>query len=243
MHYRSLLLERYKARREKNSAYSMRAFARDLGVSKTSLSDILAGKRDFSRRNLIKIEESLSLSPVEIKDWKRIQGPPEDRLLVKEDEFQLISDWQHFGILSLARLPACRASLEWISERLGISQLEAKLTRDRLVRMGFIQVKGPNLIRTAKALTTTTDISSVAQRKYQAQNLDLARASLERDPVTDRDITSITFPVDPKRLPEAKAEITRFRRRLAKLSEGQNPSEIYTLAVQLFPLTKRGKSK
>ena len=61
--YREALRHSLRERKVKNSGYSQRAFARDLGVSSTALSDVLSGKRNFSEENAQKVAERLSFSP------------------------------------------------------------------------------------------------------------------------------------------------------------------------------------
>ncbi len=52
---RSYLEKEYKTRLKLNSSYSKRAFARDLGLSPTSLNDFLLGKRNLGLKNIDKI--------------------------------------------------------------------------------------------------------------------------------------------------------------------------------------------
>ena len=49
---RSFLAAELKKRTERNSGYSRRAFARDLGVSATALSEFLEGRRNLSYKNI-----------------------------------------------------------------------------------------------------------------------------------------------------------------------------------------------
>jgi hypothetical protein len=47
--------------------------------------------------------------------------------------------------------------------------------------------------------------------------------------------------MDPTRLPEAKALLRRFQDELLELVEKDpNPTEVYRVAMQLFPLTRPG---
>ena len=68
----------------------------------------------------------------------------------------------------------------------------------------------------------------------------MALESLGRDPISRRDFSALTMIVDPTRLPEAKERVLRFKRELGELLEKGEPSEVYSLAIQLFPLTREG---
>lgn len=63
------LREDFEARKRKNSAYSMRAYARDLKVSQSILSLILNGKRGIGLNLAERLSETLNLSKREKKEF------------------------------------------------------------------------------------------------------------------------------------------------------------------------------
>lgn len=257
-HYRTWLGEEFATRKKKNGAYSLRAFARALGVSKTALSDVLAGKRHFSKSAALKVAERLELTPKQhALLMKEIRGAealpaaaPEARdsvdqiefLQLQEDQFKLMSDWYFIGILTLAQLKDHQADPKWIAKRLGISEIEAKLAVAALERLGLIEIRAGRLVRTTLPIKTSHQIVSPALRKYHKQNLKLAERSLERDSIDQRIFGAITFPVRIADLPKADKLIQEFKLKLC--SELETPrtgvaDEIYTLSIQLFPITKK----
>lgn len=64
--------------------------------------------------------------------------------LISQDIFATIADWYHLAILDLSLMKDFKSSPSWISARLGISVLEAKIAVDRLVRLGFFKVENVN---------------------------------------------------------------------------------------------------
>lgn len=62
--YRLWLNSEFEIRKEKNASYSIRAFARDLGVSKTCIADVLNCRRHLSLTSAKKIGEKLQMSPL-----------------------------------------------------------------------------------------------------------------------------------------------------------------------------------
>ncbi len=244
MTVKNLLLQEIALRQTRNSAYSLRAFARDLEIGVTSLSDVLAGKRDLSKTNLKKVMERLGVSPLEQeKLWahhKAISGRTEidDRQLLDEDTFRLIADWHYLAILNLAKIKQNQCNPAWIAKRINISVEEAAVALERLLRMGLIKKARGKMERTAKPLTTSSEIPSAAIRKHHSQNLHLAENSLHRDPVATREFGSLTVAVNPERLPLAKELLLKTRKKIATLLEEGELSEVYTLSFQLFPLTQ-----
>ena len=59
--YRKALAKELKERQLRNPGYSLRSFARDLGLSPAALSQVMSGKRHFSKGNAEKVISALSL--------------------------------------------------------------------------------------------------------------------------------------------------------------------------------------
>lgn len=259
-----LLQQEWSTRREKNGSLSLRSFARFLKVSPSRLSEILSGKRQISLAMAELFCERLALAP-EMKaafissvikqhkrktkkssssDKKKIDKTDPTYQQLTVDAFHVISDWYHFAILNLRDCDDFENDETWIAKRLNLSVGEVRLALTRLERLGLIEMKSSGWIRTYAHLTTSQDVKSAGLRKGHKGILQKAIDSLEAIEVEMRDITNITMAVNPKQLPEAKAIIGRFRRKLSKLLEnGDSRTEVYTLAVQLFPLTKLREGK
>ena len=242
---RQLLTKEFNNRRLRNSAYSLRAFSRDLGIGVTSLSDFFASKRDLSKSSIARVVDSLKLSEEEkqliANERKRSLTPQESlKILIEEDQFRMISDWYYLAVLNLARIKSNRADPEWIAKRLGIETSQAREAVERLKRMKFLKVEGKRMIRTTQTLATRTDIPSSAIKKHNTDILRLAERSIYNDPVEAREISSSTIAINPEKLPKAKEILTRTKLRLTELLMDDSPSEVYALSFQLFPLSKKG---
>ncbi len=245
MDYREWIGREYSARKARNPRYSIRAFARLLGVSKTSLAAVLAGKRHLSERAALRVAEKLGFSKKRVDEMvSRIRGDGPERfdsqfLPVEDDVFRLIADWHHYAILSLAETAEASSEPAWVAARLGLRVPVARAALKRLYRMNLLDPAcGTRLIRSTRGLSTSIDVPSAALRRHHAQNLSRAKKSLLEDPVTARDVGSITMAIDPAKLPEAKRRLREVRRELAAFLETGVRSEVYTLAVQLFPNTR-----
>ncbi|QDK39301.1 DUF4423 domain-containing protein [Bdellovibrio sp. NC01] len=241
---KNLLLSELAKRQTRNSSYSLRAFARDLNIGATTLSDVLADKRSLSKSNLEKVMERLFVSPLEKEklwaDYKDQSSRAEvdDRTYLDELTFRLIADWHYIAILNLAKLKDNQADPKWIADRLGIKKVEASEALERLLSLELIKKNRNKMVRTSKPIGTSRDIPSAAIRKHHNQNLHLAESSLHRDPVNTREFGSITMPVNPEKLPLAKELLTKTRKKIADLLEDETATEVYTLSFQLFPITK-----
>lgn len=65
--YQDILIHELQQRTRRNSAYSMTAYARDLNISVSSLSRVIAGAQGLSLSKAEKIAEKLELNPEESK--------------------------------------------------------------------------------------------------------------------------------------------------------------------------------
>jgi transcriptional regulator with XRE-family HTH domain len=229
----------------KNPRYSLRSFAKSLGLSHTTLSLALSGKRPLSRKAALQIAERLGLEPdaaaafVGSNPQFRQHGMPVSFQKIELDTFNLISDWVHYAILSLLDTTDAKFEPKWVARRLGIGESAAKMAMDRLVSLGLLHEVEGRWKQSSLPIKVDNKISTVATRKFQRQLLEKAIDSLENDPVEARDFSSVTLTLDPRHLPYAKERIKQFRRELmVELESRGEPKEVYNLTFQVYPLTQ-----
>lgn len=240
---RLILLEEFVGAQSRNPNYSMRAFAKKIGVNQSAISEILSGKRPITKKSAEKILSGLDLNPLEIA--KIFQGELKNKQIFKSldmDTYHLIADWYYYGILSLAETDDFQSSPTWISKRLGINEKIVAKAIDRLLKLDLLErdAKTKKLKPTHEQLEASSDVAKPAFKKACKQNLELAQKALEEGEFEERDFTAMTLCFDPDRMEEAKKMITNFRRNFAKAMESKKKKEVYKLNVQLFSLTKRG---
>lgn len=252
------LLKEYSRRKRTNPRYSQRAFARFLGLPSGRLCEILQRRRRLTPVLGARIAEKLAYGPTErarfleaiqasrverarARRLFRLAEDPSDPVRYRElanDVFQAISSWHHYALLSLVRTKGFRNDCRWIGKRLGIPAVDARAALDRLLRLGLLREDDGVLRRVEAPLTTSHDIPSAAVRRWHHDVLGLAQGALETVPVDRRDLTTVTMAIDPKRLPLAKKMIRNFRRGLSEILEDGSLTEVYTLAVSLFPMSR-----
>jgi plasmid maintenance system antidote protein VapI len=241
--FRRRLNEELLAARLKNPGYSLRAFARKLGISSAALSEILNGKRSVSQKLALRVADRLAWSPDQragVVALPRYQKKTDaEPVQLTMDHFQAVSDWYHFAILSLAETVDFDEDAAWIAHRLNISRPQARAAVERLERLGMLE-RNPagKLMATGASYASSDEIVSLALRKSHAQNIELARRSLEEDPIEKRDFTAVTMAIDPARLGEAKRRIRAFRDELSAYLEGGVKKEVYKFCLNLIPLSK-----
>lgn len=242
----ALLKKELDQRKQKNPRYSLRSFAKNLGMSPAQLSQLISGKRRFSTESLRQVSEHLRLSPEQASVLfsrtllpAHISNPDEQRRkLLAEDEFRTIADWYHFAILSLGKIRGAKADPFWIADRLGITPTEAREALARLVRLGILE-DGKILKQIAPPLNIVSEIPSAAIQSYHHRVLNLAQEKLRDTPPARRDFSTITLATEASKIPEIRNMIEEFQDRLAAFAEPGNSQEVFIFACQFFSLERK----
>jgi len=250
IHLARLLESEFSRLQARNPSYSLRAFAKKLGVGVSSLSEVMNGRRPPTLRFGERVVASLGIADDE---RARVLGElfkknTETRVAARRsndaftpldgDQDEVISHWYHFAILSLAETKNFKSSPEAIAKRLGLTVAEAKAAVDRLLRLKLLRTEKSRLKTTGRGFATTSGLPNSAIRRAHLRNLDLLHDRLESTPLEDQDFSAITMAVSKSKLESAKAKIKKFRRELMAYLEDGDKDEVYNLSIYLMPLTK-----
>ena len=234
-----------------NPHYSLRAYARHLGLHSATLSMVLKGQRSLPAKNITQVAQKLSLTPKDqtlffesfykIKaklDDIKIDFANEDRFMLDESNHKIIAEWEHYAVLTLFDLTEFEPSTNEISERLNITVNRAEVVLNNLFTAGLVKTNELGKLTTTHAnVRTTSDIKSNALKQSHLENLELAKQKLEEIEVALRDFSSTTVAIDLEKLPEAKSIIREFRQKMTALLRDGEKTEVYQLAIQFYPLT------
>jgi uncharacterized protein (TIGR02147 family) len=261
--YRRFLTEEFEIRCKRNSSYSLRAFARDLELSHSSLSRVMNSTQGLSATKakqltvLLKLNADESAYFVSLVETECARSPAAREVAkqkLKEitpvsalslEHFKTISDWHHFAIIELTGVNDFQSNASWIAKRLGIPLKEAKSALDRLFALNMIEIDADGRYQKVIAFQATpSGIPSRSLKKRHQQILKKAETALFEQSVDEREFASITFSMNSETLGWAKEEMKKFRRSLARrLTEQPNKDRLYELSMQLFALdVKKGKS-
>ena len=244
---RMVLQQELSRRIQKNPKYSLRAFAKSLGLSHALLSLVISGKKDLSKKSATKIASELGMHPSRLMpkpslpqvDSKNRADEGRELLEMQLDTFAIISDWHHYAILSLLELPKAKFEAKWICKRLGISEMEAKLSMERLKRLNLIGQKGGRWRQVSAPINIENNIATAATKKFNRQLLEKAVESMENQSKDRRSFSSMTFAMDPALVVEAEKHIRDYLRSLSdELEVKGSPKDVYCLTAQLFPVSQ-----
>lgn len=246
LNFRIWLQQQFTDRCRRNPRFSLRAFARMLGTEPTSISQILAGKRKVSKKTITRICDRLSATPdlrSQFLPAKTAEAAEPDFRQLTADAFAVMADWHHYAILELTYVKGFQSHPRWIANKLSISQAEASIAVDRLLRLELLAQEKGRLVKTDAFLTNFKDgFTAPALKELQRQILQKGMEAIEFTKAEEKDITSMTMAVDLKQLPEARQKIKKFRRELSAFLEKGERELVYHLGIQLYPVSNKEKS-
>lgn len=260
--FQDFLLSEFESRKTGNPRYSLRAYARDLGLAAPKLSEILREKCGLSEVAAHRLVPKLGLNSGEAMQFtnlvasKHARSPAQRKKAlenlheaklgseIKEIQlgtFDLISEWHYNAILELTETVGFNSEIKWIAKRLNLSEESVARSIQQLLDLNLLaRDQSGELYQTEKDLATPSNIPSLKIRMHHRQILSKAAEAINNVPINERDFSSVTFAVSEKTLNEAKVLIKEFRRKLvAKLSTTKPKERVYCLSIQLFPLERK----
>ena len=259
--YRSFLKRTLAEKISRNPSYSLRGFARTLGIHHSMLVAIFQNKKRLSAERAPLIAEKLGLATdereyfsllVELETAKHPDAKARvlDRLGVfrqrspkhvdlSVDHFRMIADWYHLPILQMVDRPEFSLTPTEISDRLGIQPIEAEAALERLERLDLIErgVDG-HYVKTRGDIRVASPNANDGLRRFHEQMLRKAIESLTSQSHPERQTQTQTVAFDPADLPELDRLTDEFFERAVQLSEqGKKRDQIYHLSTVFFNLT------
>lgn len=254
-----LLREIIAERKKRNSRFSQRALAVKMGVSSGRLSELLNNRRPLSEYYLDCAAKALRLNQEDAKNLRRVwllENSGKTRkmaaskiqygTLLSQEQSNSLNNWKPYAVMSLLQTeryaqfvadhPEKSAQTEWIASSLSLAESEVVALTDLMEHLNLLHFETKFQVSYTEA-TTGYDIPSPNLQKCHSEDLDLAKARLEKLAVEFRDFSSITFTMDPADILKAKKMIRVFRRTFAKSMERGPKKEVFQISVQLFPIS------
>lgn len=250
----------FEARCQRNARYSLRSFARDLGVSASNISRVMNGKRGFSNKTLEKISNRLALNESESELMlllskkqfgKSKKSKDEASLKLKkaliyqvkmtDDKFAVIADWYHLALLALMDRPDYQSNIKWMAQQLSLHDKIVEQALERLIDAGAVKKSKEGWTSTGNLFIDPKNIPSSAAKTFHQQVLKKADEALYNQGLEDRDFASIIMCFDKAKMKLAKQKIKKFREDFEAEfgpSENVQQPEVYAFGMQLFQLTK-----
>jgi uncharacterized protein (TIGR02147 family) len=262
--YRAFLADWFKAKKEAQSRFSHRGFARRIGQKSPSIVvDVIAGRRNLTSELAAAFASAMKLGKADTRFFLLLvsldrAGTPDEKSSIwteitasqrfqaahklEGESFRYLSDWSYPAIRELARRPDFRADPAWIAETLRppISRKKAASALEALFDLGML-VEGSRgeIVQADGAIVTPREVLGLAVDNYHSGMLERAIAGIRDFKAAERHYTGVTVCIPSSSVPEIKAEINRFAERLLELCDGAEgtPERVYQLHLLAFPLS------
>lgn len=239
-----ILKEELMRRKNRNPSYSLRAFAKDIGLSSSFVSKVISGKKNVSEESLLKISHRLKLDNFSLDELTFHCSKQKNSVEFEEinlDVFQAICDWEHFALLEAVTLKSKNITIADLADLFSTSEDKMSQFVERLVKLELLIKNSDGCITsTGKNFTTAGQkIPKFANTEHERQLLKKAIECLDTVSFENRSQSSMTMAIPSHRINEAKEKIRQFNRDMMKLLQRPGDSDsVYNLSISFFPLTQ-----
>lgn len=260
-HHEYLQLELTK-RVHKNPHYSLRSFARDLGVTAGWLSEFLSFKKGMSVQKAKEISQSLGLTLKEqevfvLSAQAAHARKREDKSVASQQlkaykltktfkfsnqDFVEAGAWYHQAILELIETDDFSHRELEISQRLRLPMATVVRALKELQNIGMLEIRNGKMLPAFEETQTEQGRPSRAIKKYHEEILQKATSALHEQPIDEREFISVTFAFDAERILEAKEELRKMQKAFTDkfYGNGSAKNSVHQFSLQLFRLDNKG---
>lgn len=257
-HYSTLLQELLDRKVAANSRFSLRAFARALGISASQLSRILSRKVPLTLETATKIAPVLYPSSPGKQEFfvdlvRHCHGDAHDEKIAEflfqkllsldveelnQARLRCLSDWSvvaAFDAFGLSRPPLSEAGL---ARMLGIPERDASVAIRQLVLAELLEKHESWYRRKVDRFYTTCDVPSAVIRGLHRQLIGKAMQAIDGQDVSRRYLRGMSVSLDPVLLPKVRELVEAFCLDIEKLEQESSGRALalYQLNLQFFDL-------
>jgi transcriptional regulator with XRE-family HTH domain len=230
---------------EKNPRYSLRSFARSLGVDHSLLAKILRGERRVSAGMIWKVGQAINIKPEQLTKWsiesrENREGRKVRFNILKNGKLSILTEWYHFALLELTLLPEFSTQPQWIAKKLQITVAEARMAIDRLQESGRLTINenGEWVLGDPNNSWADLKATNEIRKRLQKQFLEKALTAIDSVPFEDRENGSMTMAISRKMIPHFKNRIEEFKKSLlAEAEMASNYDAVYQVCVAFYPIS------
>jgi uncharacterized protein (TIGR02147 family) len=262
--HREYLRKELNQRIQRRPLYSQRAFARDLGLSASSLGDYLKGTMRLSAGRICQISKTIGLTAEQRQHWidlldEKFAKSQETRQLaqlrvkarlqaqthsISVDQFKVISEWFHLAYLELIDMDTQKYSdPKTAAASLGVPVKSLKIAIKRLSDVGFLKKDENGFFQVDPSTRLGDSVPSEAIRQYHTQILKRATQAIETQDMSRRFNSSTIIALPKKDVEKILAELqTVALKFLDPYSEPSTSKDsLYCLSLQFFDLLSASK--
>lgn len=261
--YRRYLRDAFEERRSRDTNLTYRRLGETLGLDGSNFHKIVLGRSHLPIRCQARVVEYLGLSGREseyfllLLAFARERGAKArmeilerakllqdvDRRTLEDRELLFYRDWWISVIRLLLEVNGGQAVAERLAGQVAppIRTEQAQEAMDLLVELGMVKRIGSGRWKLAEPhLTAGGAEKAKAIHAYQKQILSLATDALAKTPQAERDVSTLTVPVDDQSFAAIRDILRECRRQIQKQADStEEPKRVMQLAMAFFPVSRK----
>jgi uncharacterized protein (TIGR02147 family) len=261
--YRRFLADYYNEKKKTTRHFSYRYFAQKAGFkSPNFLKQVIEGDRNLTRRMVERFLTALKLSKKESVFFRNLvlfnqaktasEKQEHYSVLVsmmdyisehklRGDQYDYFNKWYTSVIRELVCLYNFRDDYRLLANLVKpkIKLTEAREALQLLLRLKLIKKQADGTYKQVdSAITSGTDMISLARRDFNRTMINLAAESLDQFAVDERNVSCITMGISKPCYEVLLAELAAFKERVVSIvNKDAKSSRVYQFNFQLFPLS------
>ena len=156
-------------------------------------------------------------------------------------QYEYYSHWYNPVLRELVAIPGMKWDTRSLSKALKprVPAVQVRHSLDLLEQLGLIRRNGEYWEKSNAVVATPAEVHSIAVFNYHRELIGLAKDSLETDPSTQRNFSSVTLEMNAQEYQIVVDMLTQFRRDALGVCGSKGITDrVYQLNLQLFPMTR-----
>jgi uncharacterized protein (TIGR02147 family) len=260
--YRNFLTDWFKEKKKKNPRYSIRAFARSLKLNAGTVTRILQGKRNISKKVITRIIEHFKLRQKEAEYFELLvifnqsKKAEEKRIYyerimnflkvnhkkIEAGQYEYFNQWYNIAVREILNFYPFDGDFSTLAKFLEprIKPGQAKNAVKLLEKLRLIKKNKKGTYRLSDSFITTGEKwKGTAIHAFQMAMAELGKKSLDRFPKGERDISTLSLGLSPQGLARIREVLKETRKQIMAISKSEKKvNRAYQLNFHLFPLSK-----
>ncbi len=237
--YREILKNTLVERATKNSSYSLRAFARDLNLSVSYLSEVLTSKKMLKPKFIEQVKKNLKLNETDAYIFEQSclyeNNGKETPTEIHDEDFNEINDPLVFTLLSTFFLDDFENSVQWISNKLRIDKNKCDQLIQNLVKKNILEIDNGEISRKSLNFIVKNFSNPKKLREFHQKCLHKIGYSISYTPSDRIHLNHLSFAINPEKLEQFRERTDKYIDDVEKLMETGPQKDLYNLGVYLTP--------
>jgi uncharacterized protein (TIGR02147 family) len=267
--FRKYLKDVFKELKKNNHGFSHRQFSQKLGLSTSNfIWLVMQGKRNLNQSLCIKMSEIFKHTAKESEYFENMVNflqakthKEKDRYFsrmitlrknsnvgkIDENQYSYFSNWYNPVIRELVtRKKSIKNDFLALARQIRpqITEMQARKSVELLLELDMIREKGGRFVESTPIITTGPEVSSLAIANFHRAMGHLAVESLDSFTKDKRNITACMVGLSINSFEKVKEELASCRSRILNIAKDeQNPTCVYDVNLQFFPVTTEEKTE